>query len=148
MKRPTQVDLAQLADVSKATSVFLSNRQMSISVNIFPKPLQHSLHAVTELGYRPNAQIPPLCSRSTNTFTVLGRGNHTPPFWQAQYKDNLQKTASKQDAAGFRLSPSDTTAAWLASGRLELRSCQREGTIIKNVSNHFTEPSSKPPKIF
>lgn len=99
MKRPTQVDVAQLAGVSRATVSYVINGQTKGSVNISPETEQRVLDAVAELGYVPDAQAQALRSGSTYTIGVMIPPDlYNPHFWQ--YVDGIAQVAEE---AGYRL---------------------------------------------
>jgi LacI family transcriptional regulator len=82
MKRPTQVDVARLAGVSRATVSYVLNRQTDGRVPISEETRQRVLEAVAELGYEPDARAQSLRSGSTKTIGLLIPDLQNPHFWQ------------------------------------------------------------------
>ncbi len=82
MKRPTQVDVARLAGVSRATVSYVLNRQSDPRVPISEDTRQRVLEAVAELGYEPDARAQSLRSGSTKTIGLLIPDLKNPHFWQ------------------------------------------------------------------
>ena len=56
MNRPTQVDVAKLAGVSRATVSYVLNGQTEGRVPISEETRQRVLEAIEELGYEPDAR--------------------------------------------------------------------------------------------
>lgn len=82
MKRPTQVDVAQIAGVSRATVSYVLNRRTDGRVPISEETRQRVLDAVAELGYEPDARAQSLRSGSTKTIGLLIPDLQNPHFWQ------------------------------------------------------------------
>ncbi len=82
MKRPTQVDVARLAGVSRATVSYVLNRQTDTRVPISEETRQRVLAAVAELDYEPDARAQSLRSGSTKTIGLLIPDLQNPHFWQ------------------------------------------------------------------
>ena len=104
MKRPTQVDVARLAGVSRATVSYVINGQTNGRVAISPETQQRVLEAVAELGYEPDAQAQALRSGSTHTIGIIIPDIHNPHFWQ--YVDGIEQEAQ---ATGYHLLVSSTS---------------------------------------
>jgi LacI family transcriptional regulator, galactose operon repressor len=98
MKRPTQVDVARLAGVSRATVSYVMNDQASGRVLISEETRQRVLRAIQELGYVPDARAQALRSGSTKTIGLIIPDIHNPHFWQAA--DGVEQEAY---AAGYHL---------------------------------------------
>ncbi len=104
MKRPTQVDVARLAGVSRATVSYVINGQTNGRVSISPETQQRVLDAVTELGYEPDVQAQALRSGSTHTIGVIIPDIHNPHFWQ--FVDGIEQEAQ---VSGYHLLVSSTS---------------------------------------
>ncbi len=85
MKRPTQVDVAKLAGVSRATVSYVLNGLSDGYVAITEETRQRVLKAVEELGYQPDAMAQSLRSGTTNTIGLLIPDMHNPHYWQIAY---------------------------------------------------------------
>ncbi len=79
MKRPTQVDVARLAGVSRATVSYVVN---GLSDGHSEETRQRILEAIAELGYEPDARAQALRSGSTQTVGLILPDIHNPHFWQ------------------------------------------------------------------
>lgn len=82
MKRPTQVDVARLAGVSRATVSYVINNQAGGRVPISDETRQRVLEAVAELNYVPDAQAQALRSGSTKTIGLIIPDTQNPHFWE------------------------------------------------------------------
>ena len=82
MKRPTQVDVARLAGVSRATVSYVINNRTEGRVPISEETRQRVLAAVEELGYVPDARAQALRSGNTKTIGLIIPDIHNPHFWQ------------------------------------------------------------------
>ncbi len=82
MKRPTQVDVARIAGVSRATVSYVMNDQASGKVAISEETRQRVLSAIEELGYVPDARAQALRSGSTKTIGLIIPDIHNPHFWE------------------------------------------------------------------
>ena len=56
MKRPTQVDVARLAGVSRTTVSYVVNNLAGGQIPITEETRQRVLEAIEELGYEPDAR--------------------------------------------------------------------------------------------
>jgi LacI family transcriptional regulator len=82
MKRPTQVDVAALAGVSRATVSYVVNGLADGQVPISEETRRRVLEAIEELGYEPDARAQALRSGSTQTIGFILPDIHNPHFWQ------------------------------------------------------------------
>ncbi len=82
MKRPTQIDVARLAGVSRATVSYVVNGLTEGPISITEETRQRVLHAINELGYQPDAMAQSLRSGTTNTIGLLIPDMHNPHYWQ------------------------------------------------------------------
>lgn len=98
MKRPTQVDVARLAGVSRATVSYVLNGQTDGRVPISEETRQRVLEAVTKLDYVPDARAQALRSGSTKTIGLIIPDIHNPHFWEVA--DGVEQEAS---LAGFHI---------------------------------------------
>ena len=98
MKRPSQVDVARLANVSRATVSYVVNNQTDGRIPISEETRQRVLEAIAELGYVPDASARALRSGSTKTIGLIIPDIHNPHFWQVA--DGVEQEA---DAAGYHL---------------------------------------------
>jgi LacI family transcriptional regulator len=104
MKRPTQVDVARLAGVSRATVSYVVNGQTDGRIPISEETRARVLDAVKQLGYEPDARAQALRSGSTKTIGAIIPDIRNPHFWE--YADGMDKEAR---AAGYRLLLSSTS---------------------------------------
>lgn len=98
MKRPTQVDVARLARVSRATVSYVLNGQTSGRVPISDETRQRVLDAIAELNYVPDASAQALRSGSTKTIGLIIPDIHNPHFWEVA--DGVEHEAT---AAGYHI---------------------------------------------
>ncbi|MCB0200155.1 MAG: LacI family DNA-binding transcriptional regulator [Anaerolineae bacterium] len=98
MKRPTQVDVARLAGVSRATVSYVLNGQTGGRVPISEETRQRVLAAVAELDYVPDARAQALRSGSTMTIGLIIPDIHNPHFWEIA--DGVEQEAY---AAGYHI---------------------------------------------
>jgi LacI family transcriptional regulator len=103
MKRPTQVDVARLAGVSRATVSYVVNGLADGRVLIREDTRQRVLAAVAELGYVPDARAQSLRSGDTNTIGLIIPDIRNPHFWE--HAEGVEREAR---ASGYNLLLSDT----------------------------------------
>lgn len=103
MKRPTQVDVARLAGVSRATVSYVVNGHADGRVPISEETRQRVMQAVTQLGYVPDARAQSLRSGDTNTIGLIIPDIRNPHFWE--HAEGVEQAAR---AAGYNLLLSDT----------------------------------------
>jgi len=104
MTRPTQVDVARLAGVSRATVSYVLNGHTEGRVPISGETQQRVLDAIEELGYEPDARAQALRSGSTNTVALIIPDLRNPHF--CEYATGVEDTARE---AGYHLLLSSTT---------------------------------------
>jgi LacI family transcriptional regulator len=104
MKRPTQVDVARLAGVSRATVSYVVNGLTDGRVPISEDTRQRVLDAVAELDYVPDARAQALRSGDTKTIGLIMLDIHNPHFWETI--DGVEQEAR---AAGYHILLSSTT---------------------------------------
>lgn len=105
MKRPTQVDVARLAGVSRATVSYVINKRTDTRIPISPETQQRVLDAIAELGYEPDARAQALRSGSTNTIGVIIPDIRNPHFWE--YAEGIEQEAA---ASGYHILLSSAAA--------------------------------------
>jgi LacI family transcriptional regulator len=98
MKRPTQVDVARLAGVSRATVSYVLNDQTGRRVPISEETRQRVLEAIAKLDYVPDAQAQALRSGNTKTIGLIIPDIHNPHFWEVA--DGVEQEASD---AGYHI---------------------------------------------
>jgi LacI family transcriptional regulator len=98
MKRPTQMDVARLAGVSRATVSYVLNNQSDQRIPISEETRQRVLEAIAELGYEIDARAQALRSGETKTIGVLVPIYENPFFWQI-----LFGITSEAEAKGYSL---------------------------------------------
>lgn len=103
MRRPTQVDVAKQAGVSRATVSYVINGHANSKERIPQDTVDRVLHAVEELGYEPNAGAQALRSGNSKTIGLIIPDLHNPHFWENA--DGVEQAAR---AAGYRLLLSST----------------------------------------
>ena len=104
MNRPTQVDVAQRAGVSRATVSYVLNGLTEGKVPISDETRQRVLDAIEELGYEPDARAQALRSGSTKTIALLIPDLQNPHF--CEFATGVEEAAR---AAGYHLLLSSTT---------------------------------------
>lgn len=98
MKRPTQVDVARLAAVSRATVSYVVNGHTNGRVPISEETRQRVLEAIAELDYVPDAPAQALRSGNTKTIGLIIPDIHNPHFWEVA--DGVEQEAT---AAGYHI---------------------------------------------
>ena len=98
MKRPTQVDVARAAGVSRATVSFVINDSADMRVPISEETRQRVLKAVEELGYIPDTRAQALRSGDTKTIGLIIPDIHNPHFWENA--EGIEQEARK---AGYHI---------------------------------------------
>lgn len=98
MKRPTQIDVARRAGVSRATVSYVINGQDGDRVPISEETRRRVLEAVAELGYIPDARALAFRSGSTRTIGAIIPDIRNPHFWE--YADGIEMEAR---AHGYRI---------------------------------------------
>ena len=104
MNRPTQVDVAKLAGVSRATVSYVLNAATNGRVPISEETRQRVLDAIEELGYEPDARAQALRSGNTNTIALIIPDLGNPHF--CELATGIEEAAR---AAGYHLLLSSTT---------------------------------------
>ena len=104
MNRPTQVDVARLAGVSRATVSYVLNGVGEGRVAISDETRQRVLEAIEELGYEPDARAQALRSGNTNTIALIIPDLRNPHF--GEYATGVEEAAR---AAGYHLLLSSTS---------------------------------------
>jgi LacI family transcriptional regulator len=102
MNRPTQVDVARLAGVSRATVSYVLNDVPDARVP--DETRQRVLEAIEELGYEPDARAQALRSGSTKTIALIIPDLGNPHF--CEYATSIEEAAR---ASGYLLLISSTT---------------------------------------
>ncbi|MEW5814325.1 MAG: LacI family DNA-binding transcriptional regulator [Spirochaetota bacterium] len=82
MKRPTQADVARLANVSRATVSYVLNEQKGLHIPISEQTRQRVFDAVKELEYEPDARARALRLGNTKIIGILVPDLKNPHFWQ------------------------------------------------------------------
>jgi LacI family transcriptional regulator len=103
MKRPTQVDVAKRAGVSRATVSYIVNGRGNGHFPISEETRQRVLEAVEALGYFPDARAQSLRSGDTNTIGLVIPDMRNPHFWE--HAEGIEREAR---ASGYKLLLSDT----------------------------------------
>ncbi len=104
MKRPTQVDVARLAGVSRTTvSYVLNGTPDNNLVPISPETKQRVVDAILELGYEPDARAQALRSGNTKTIAFIITDIRNPHY--ADYAIGIEQEAS---ANGYHVFISNT----------------------------------------
>jgi LacI family transcriptional regulator len=96
-KRPTQVDVARLAGVSRATVSYIVNGVTDDRVSITPETRQRVLDAVRELDYQPDATAQSLRLGKTHTIGLLIPDMRNPHLWQVARGAEQQTQAKGYD---------------------------------------------------
>jgi len=104
MKRPTQVDVARRAGVSRATVSYVLNGATDGRVPISDETQQRVLDAIEELGYEPDARAQALRSGATKTIALIIPDLRNPHF--CEYATGIEEAAR---AAGYHILLSSTT---------------------------------------
>jgi LacI family transcriptional regulator len=98
MKRPTQADVARLANVSRATVSYVLSNRIEGRVPISQDTARRVLDAARELRYEPDARAHALRLGNTKIIGLLVPDLRNPHFWQIIY--GIEETAHK---AGYDL---------------------------------------------
>jgi len=102
MNRPTQIDVARLAGVSRATVSYVVNDVPDARVP--DETRKRVLDAIEELGYEPDARAQALRSGSTKTIALIIPDLGNPHF--CEYATSIEEAAR---ASGYHLLLSSTT---------------------------------------
>jgi LacI family transcriptional regulator len=104
MSRPTQVDVAKRAGVSRATVSYVLNGLTEGRVPISDVTRLRVQEAIEELGYEPDARAQALRSGSTHTIALIIPDLRNPHF--CEYATGVEEAAR---AAGYHILLSSTT---------------------------------------
>jgi LacI family transcriptional regulator len=104
MNRPTQVDVAKRAGVSRATVSYVVNGVTEGRVPISEETRQRVLEAIEELGYEPDARAQALRSGNTNTIALIIPDLGNPHF--CEYATGIEEAAR---AGGYHMLLSSTS---------------------------------------
>jgi LacI family transcriptional regulator len=104
MKRPTQVDVAQLAGVSRATVSYVVNGHAAGRISITAETRQRVQTAIDTLGYQPDARGRSLRSGGTGIIGLLIPDLHNPHYWAI-----AQGVETVAQQAGYQLLLSSTS---------------------------------------
>ena len=104
MNRPTQVDVARRAGVSRATVSYVLNGLTDGRIPISDETRQRVVEAIEELGYEPDARAQALRSGSTNTIALVIPDLRNPHF--CEFATSVEEAAR---ASGYHLLLSSTT---------------------------------------
>jgi LacI family transcriptional regulator len=94
MKRPTQVDVAKLAGVSRTTVSLVLNDQTDGKVAISEETRLRVRKAIDELGYEPDHHAQALRSGDTKTIGMIVVDMSNPHFWEKS--DGIEQEARVQ----------------------------------------------------
>ncbi|MDX1416942.1 MAG: LacI family DNA-binding transcriptional regulator [Candidatus Promineifilaceae bacterium] len=103
MKRPTQVDVAKRAGVSRSTVSYVINGNTDTMLAISKETRQRVLDAVAELGYVPDARAQSFRSGNTYTIGLIIPDVRNPHFWE--YAETIEQEVR---ASGYNLLLSNT----------------------------------------
>jgi len=103
MNRPTQVDVARLAGVSRATVSYVLNGATNGRVPISEETKQRVLGAIEALGYEPDARAQALRSGNTKTIALIIPDLRNPHF--CEYATGIEQAAR---ASGYHVLLSST----------------------------------------
>lgn len=98
MKRPTQLDVARVAGVSRATVSLVANGQVDGRVPISQETRERVLKAIEELGYEPDARAQALRSGDTKIIGLIVPDIRNPHFW-----DNVLGVEQAAYNAGYNI---------------------------------------------
>jgi len=104
MNRPTQVDVARRAGVSRATVSYVLNGVTEGRVPISDETRRRVLDAIEELGYEPDARAQALRSGATKTIGLIIPDLRNPHF--CEYATGIEEAAR---ASGYHMLLSSTT---------------------------------------
>lgn len=98
MRRPTQLDVARLAGVSRGTVSYVVNGLTHGKVAISPETVARVWEAIETLGYVPDAGARALRSGATHTIGLIIPDLRNPHFWE-----NADGVEQEALAAGYRI---------------------------------------------
>ena len=98
MKRPTQVDVARKAGVSRAMVSYVVNGRAGDQVSVAEETRLRILRAIEELGYEPDARAQALRSGNSKTIGLILPDIRNPHFWGNA--DGIEQAARE---AGYHL---------------------------------------------
>lgn len=82
MKKPTQLDIAQQAGVSRTTVSYVLNPKAEPNIPISQETRARVLQAAQELGYEPDSRAQSLRSGKTHTLGILVPDLENPHYWE------------------------------------------------------------------
>jgi|WetSurMetagenome_2_1015567.scaffolds.fasta_scaffold160116_2 LacI family transcriptional regulator len=145
MKRPTQVDVARIAGVSRATVSLVINDQRDGRVPISEETRARVLAAIAELGYEPDASARALRSGGTKIIGYIIPAIENPHYW-----DSLGGVEQEARARGYHLLISNlsSTREYSESILRDLLSQRIDGLILpdtyyiqdKTLTKTITQP--------
>ncbi len=140
MKRPTQLDVARLAGVSRATVSYIANRQATSRVPISEETRRRVQEAIEELGYEPDANAQALRSGSTHAIGLILPDIRNPHFWQTA--DGVEQELR---ASGYHLllSSADLNPEYGEDIFKELSRRRIDGLILMGASLFQSEGAQK-----
>ena len=103
MRHPSQIDVARLAGVSRATVSYVINSQTNGRIPISEITRQKVLDAVEQLGYIPDARAQSLRSGDTKTIGLIIPEIKNPYYWE-----HAEGIAQEARNANYHLLLSDT----------------------------------------
>lgn len=126
-KRPTQLDVARLAGVSRATVSYVLNGLADGKVPISQETRERVERAIAELDYEPDAGARALRSGSTKTIGLIILDLRNPHFWE-----NADGVEQEARAAGYRLlvSSMDLNAQYGEEAFKDLSGRRIDGLIL------------------
>lgn len=98
MKRPTQLDVARIAGVSRATVSLVANGQTDGRVPISLETRERVLKAIEELSYEPDARAQALRSGDTKIISLIVPDLCNPHYW-----DNIVGVEQEAHKAGYNI---------------------------------------------
>jgi hypothetical protein len=139
LKRPTQVDVAQKAGVSRAMVSYVVNGRAGDQVPIADETRLRILRAIEELGYEPDARAQALRSGDSKTIGLILPDIRNPHFWENA--DGVEQEARAGGYHMLRMASSRRRAlvviicsspAWTSMptmGKKSLKACRNVGLM-------------------
>lgn len=140
MKRPTQLDVAHKAGVSRATVSYVLNSHLDGRVPISDETRLRVLQAIEELGYEPDTRAQSLRSGDTKTIGLIIPDMRNPHFWE-----NADGVEQEARAAGYHLllSSMDLSAEYGEDILKNLSGRRIDGLILMGSFIDYSDEAKK-----
>src|ERR1041385_1925660 len=139
MKRPSQLDVAKVARVSRSTVSYVLNGVKSETVFISDETRKRVQDAIKELGYVPDARARALRSGDTKTLGLFVPDIRNPHFWEM-----AEGVDQEARSAGYRLLLSNISLNYEYANEIldDLLHRRTDGLIVMGWPTFVAEQAS------